>query len=292
LKKWIFLGLAVGLILVAVFYWRDEKNLVVSSPATTRSSVNHEPKQIHLLNVPMAREDGGNITVPPGMNKVDFQVREGLAVSFGDVILGTPDDPEVKNGFTLIPAPELWEPPEIPYAISADLPNPQRVQKAIDYLNGLRTAVVFVPYENQADALIFERGKDLCLSGLGKTSGLQPIKLGDSCGWAETLHEIMHSLGFIHEQSRPDRDAYVQINWTNIDEDNWPQFKKVSDGLAVADRGSRFDYQSLMLYPAGLFAKDASQVAMQSKTEVTIAPTRTGLSSGDIARLLQLYPPR
>ena len=41
--------------------------------------------------------------------------------------------------------------------------------------------------------------------------------LGSGCVWQYVVvHEILHSLGFQHEQKRPDKDDYIQMRWDNI----------------------------------------------------------------------------
>ena len=45
------------------------------------------------------------------------------------------------------------------------------------------------------------------------------MSLGKNCRSANiVMHEMMHALGFLHEQSRPDRDDYVTIMLDNIKE--------------------------------------------------------------------------
>ena len=43
------------------------------------------------------------------------------------------------------------------------------------------------------------------------------MSLGNGCWTKGTIiHETMHALGFFHEQTRPDRDNYVNIVEDNI----------------------------------------------------------------------------
>ena len=52
---------------------------------------------------------------------------------------------------------------------------------------------------------------------IGRSGGQQLLKMGSYCLQLGTaLHELMHAVGFYHEQSRNDRDNHVTIYWNNI----------------------------------------------------------------------------
>jgi hypothetical protein len=61
------------------------------------------------------------------------------------------------------------------------------------------------------------------------------------------LHEVGHAIGFYHEQSRPDRDNFVTINYNNIEATKEFNFQSYSDTV-INTYGIRYDYSSGMHY--------------------------------------------
>jgi hypothetical protein len=84
-------------------------------------------------------------------------------------------------------------------------------------------------------------------SKIGKQRGKQNINLMGfpQMGKALIMHEIMHALGFEHEQSRHDRDQYVIIHWENIPKEHKDNYEKLSDFYS---RFGSYDYDSIMHY--------------------------------------------
>lgn len=58
-----------------------------------------------------------------------------------------------------------------------------------------------------------------CWSSVGKVGGEQRVNLQTPACLKKrgtVIHELMHAVGFLHEQNREDRDDYVSIAWQNI----------------------------------------------------------------------------
>ena len=74
-------------------------------------------------------------------------------------------------------------------------------------------------FKNHTYWLQFQGDLGGCWSHLGRTRGIggQQISLGRGCVYqSTTTHEIIHALGWHHEQNRDDRDKYVEILWQNV----------------------------------------------------------------------------
>ena len=85
-------------------------------------------------------------------------------------------------------------------------------------------------------------------------------------------HEIGHTLGLIHEHQRFDRDGYVEILTSNIEDGKGGNFSLVNSGLVYG----AYDFESIMHYAACSFSKDCAQLHYVCDcTHPTIQP-RTG----------------
>lgn len=56
-----------------------------------------------------------------------------------------------------------------------------------------------------------------CWAQKGHVGGAQELSLDSGCVYFSTvIHELMHAVGFDHEQERPDQSRYITVNYNNI----------------------------------------------------------------------------
>ncbi|XP_066928065.1 zinc metalloproteinase nas-4-like [Clytia hemisphaerica] len=151
-----------------------------------------------------------------------------------------------------------WPNGVVPYTLDSSISNTlwrkSSVRKAMKQWEE-KTCVRFVERTDQKDYVEFFADFGKCYSYVGRTGGKQRISLGFGCfGVGTAIHEIGHMLGMWHEQSRPDRDDYVEIVWDNITEDQKHNFRKYST-YTIDSRGSPYDYDSIMHYEWNAFSK-------------------------------------
>jgi hypothetical protein len=172
-----------------------------------------------------------------------------------------------------------WPGNVLPYAIAGDVPNTARITEAVDRWNRLNPAVRIVPRTTQTDYVLFRNGTDpnACSSSVGHRGGEQYINVVDGCDAGVLAHELGHALGLWHEQSRGDRNSYINIYWENIKAGRASQFDYYPYGQ---DLGG-YDYDSLMHYDSFAFSIDRSLPTLTRK-DGSYIPDPQYPSAGDV----------
>ncbi|KAH8341367.1 hypothetical protein KR059_004232 [Drosophila kikkawai] len=119
---------------------------------------------------------------------------------------------------------------------------------------------------------------------------LTPVGLDKGCFKIPVIqHELLHILGFQHQQSSPDRDEYVMIMEENIIEGREHNFEK-QDSSKNGNYDQPYDYGSLLHYAPYAFSKNGEPtiVALNPEGQSQMGQ-RVKMSEVDINRLNTMY---
>lgn len=238
------------------------------------------------------------------IREVEYAEVDGEAVFEGCIVLGSAQEMqqlaaqvEAHGGADLVNAVEpfgitvlprfLWERGIVPYEIAANLPDKHRVHDAIAHWQE-RTDMRFVERTgaNAGDYpnYVTFRPASGCSARVGRAGGQQFVNLGPHCTTGNTIHEIGHTVGLWHEQSRSDRNEHIEVKYENIRLEARHNFDQhIHDGV---DRGP-YDYGSIMHYRADAFSVNGKPTIVAR--DGSPIGQRNGLSDGDVAAVQAAY---
>ncbi|MEQ8433621.1 MAG: M12 family metallopeptidase [Oceanicaulis sp.] len=261
--------------------------------------------------------DMRRIVFPGGSRETEvyYEVIDGLAIVEGDIILGPADDLDAwdapqeqpaqrrREGDTVTAAQPLntvsnlemlWPNGLIPYELHPSVPDNlrARVDTAAQRLTN-QTNLILRRRNSTDENFVRVRSGNGCSSRIGMTGGSQPLRVSGGCSFGNIMHEFLHAAGVFHEQSRTDRNEFVEVFRSRVKVFRRHNFQIERDSAGLGP----YDYGSIMHYGPTAFAFDDCS----GNGCITIRPVdglpggvtmgqRNGLSAQDIEAINLLYP--
>ncbi|XP_059472924.1 astacin-like [Neocloeon triangulifer] len=166
------------------------------------------------------------------------------------------------------------------------------LKNAIKYIE-MHTCIRFYYYQpGVRDYIDITSSHTGCYSNVGRIGGPQRLNLQrPGCMNLRTAtHEMIHALGFFHEQSRTDRDRYIQINYGNIVPHEIHNFNKNDNSN---HQGIPYDFLSIMHYSRYAFARNPRIPTINFKPPYQdyekLSSNDNKLSWNDVKKINRLY---
>jgi hypothetical protein len=249
--------------------------------------------------------------------EVRYENIDGLSIMEGDIVLGragtvpkTREEllghaqgatPSIPRGSVIDgPSDYTWLYGFVPYVISAGNFNQTQQQVILDamaHVSNTSAGTRFMPRTNQSSYITFSLSS-ACNSPVGRQGGQQTINLSSGCAYSmgSVAHEILHSLGMWHEQSRCDRDSFIVIHGENIEAGAEHNFdKKCPSSGWFWDVGGidilAYSEGSIMHYGAYDFSSNGQPTITSLRGLESLMGQRSGLNQTDASTLNLVYKP-
>lgn len=184
----------------------------------------------------------GTFAMPDGPATLRYQLVDGRRMFDGDIVLPASEEELASLDRSTLSAGSAttssrWPANTVVYQLQADLPTATRT-RITDAINhwSQRTSIRFRARTTESAYVEFGDDSPGCFSNVGYTGGVQQINLASTCTYGNAIHEIGHTVGLWHEQSRSDRAGFLSFCGSN-------------SGNTGVDYGL-YDYTSVMQYPS------------------------------------------
>lgn len=240
----------------------------------------------------------------PGVKKESILLRNGMTVELldsvyiyqGDMLLTKEqidefNKPVARGAITSIEK-FRWPNHTVYYTFAPDFEFVKEAHEAMADYHQSSTNIIFLPATDaQANKVrFFHNEGGGAYSYVGMVGGTQDISIGREFLFqakGTIMHELGHAVGLIHEQSKADRDNYININLSNIIPGKENNYQITPNQTHI----SGFDFESIMLYGSySDFAINKAIPILTRKDGSTWESQRDFLSMTDQAIIRSKYP--
>jgi uncharacterized protein (TIGR03437 family) len=231
----------------------------------------------------------GSLTFGAGHSFPNYQVVNGWAVAEGDILLGREQEID-KDARGVAYQGGRWTNGVIPYVLDPSLRHPEIIVEAMQEWSS-RTSIRFVRRTNEPNFIRVRPSSDslACSATIGMKPGENPVFADGDCGFPTIVHELGHVIGLYHENTRVDRDRYIEVLWENIRREY--RFNTFAANVD-SPTSHPYDFGSIMHYSAIAFNR-GNMPTMRTKPEgipIGWALTVSALDAEGVDRMYGAQP--